>query len=140
MTRAVERPTTVEPDKDKTEPEQEDFWEQGVEGETPDSATTQALNLAHRATEKFPELVNRYKAYAGPAAIVSGALMALAGVAVARRLRRGQNPDEILEQITPEEIERAADVSIRENRVWRMVKRIALRRYDQEASDTPSDE
>ncbi len=140
MTRAVERPTTMDPDDDKIESEQDDFWEQGVEGETPDSATTQALNLAHRATEKVPELANRYKAYAGPAAIVSGALMALAGVAVARRLRRGQEPDEILEQITPEEIERAADVSIRQNRVWRMVKRIALRRYDQEAADRPSDE
>ena len=139
MTRAVERPTTVEPDKDKTGSE-DDFWEQGVEGDTPDSATTQALNLAHRATEKFPELANRYKAYAGPAAIVSGALMALAGVAVARRLRRGQKPDEILAQITPEEIERAADVSIRENRVWRMVKRIALRRSAQASSATPSDE
>lgn len=141
MTRAAERPKTVESEEDMTELDQDELWQHGVEGETPDSATTQALNLAHRATEKFPELVDRYKAYAGPAVIVSGALMALAGVAVARRLRRGQNPDEILEQITPEEIERAAGVSNRQNRVWRMVKRIARRRYGSDSETaTPSDE
>lgn len=139
MTRAAERPTTVEPEEDMTEMDQDELWQHGVEGEVPDSATTQALNLAHRATEKFPELANRYKAYAGPVAIVSGALMALAGVAVARRLRRGQSPDEILEQITSEEIERAAGVSNRQNRVWRMVKRIARRRAENEAT-SPSDE
>ena len=69
--------------------------------------------------------------------------MALAGVAVARRLRRGQNPEEILEQITSEEIERAAGVSNRQNRVWRMVKRIGQRRYGSDNSssiDTPSDD
>ena len=141
MTRAAERPTPVESEEDMTELDQDELWQHGVEGEAPDSATTQALNLAHRATEKFPELTSRYKAYAGPVAIVSGALMALAGVAVARRLRRGQNPDEILEQITPEEIERAAGVSNRQNRVWRMVKRIARRRYGSDSETiTPSAE
>ncbi len=141
MTRAAERPKTVESEEDMTELDQDEDWQHGVEGEAPDSATTQALNLAHRATEKFPELAKRYKAYAGPAAIVSGALMALAGVAVARRLRRGQNPDEILEQITPEEIERAAGVSNRQNRVWRMVKRIARRRYGSDSeTTTPSND
>ncbi len=139
MTRATERPTTVESEEGMTEMDQDELWQDGVEGEAPDSATTQALNLAHRATEKFPELVNRYKAYAGPAANFSGSLMALAGVAVARRLRRGQSPDEILDQITSEEIERAAGVSNRQNRVWRMVKRIALRRAENEAT-SPSDE
>ncbi|MCH7697347.1 MAG: hypothetical protein IH865_00210 [Chloroflexi bacterium] len=141
MTRAAERPTAVEPEDDMTEMDQDELWQHGVEGEAPDNATTQALNLAHRATEKFPELAKRYRAYAGPAAIVSGALMALAGVAVARRLRRGQHPDEILEQITSEEIERAAGVSNRQNRVWRMVKRIARRRYGSNSeTTTPSDE
>ena len=139
MTCATERPTTVEFEDDMTEMDQDELWQDGVEGEVPDSATTQALNLAHRATEKFPELANRYKAYAGPAAIVSGALMALAGVAVARRLRRGQTPDEILEQITPEEIERAAGVTNRQNRVWRMVKRIARSRAENEASESSSE-
>ena len=60
MTRAAERPTAVEPEDDMTEMDQDELWQHGVEGEAPDNATTQALNLAHRATEKFPELANRY--------------------------------------------------------------------------------
>lgn len=130
MTRAAERHTTIEstpmPDTDA-----DDGW-LDVTGETPESSTTQVLNLAHRAIQKFPDLSERYKGYAGPAVIVSGALVALAGVAVARRLRRGQKPEQILEQITPEEIERAAGVSNRQNRVWRMVRRIALKRSNGE--------
>lgn len=143
MTRAAERPSTMKPEQEEPEQNQNEIWQEQVEGETPDSSTTQALNLAHRVTEKFPELVTRYKSYAGPAAIVSSALMALAGVAVARRLRRGQNAEEILDQITAEEIEQAAGVSSRQNRVWRMVKRIALRRYgsgDASPSDASSDD
>jgi hypothetical protein len=124
MTRTVERPTTTDDDH-------EELSEQ-VDGESPDSATRQALNLAHRATEKFPDLVSRYSTFAGRAAVVSGALMALAGVAVARRVRRGQQPEEILDQITPEEIEQAATVTSRHNRWWRMIVRITRRRRDSE--------
>lgn len=120
MTRTVERPTST--DKDP-----EELWEH-QEGESPDGATRQALNLAHRAAEKFPDLTHRYRSFAGPAAVVSGALVALAGVAVARRVRRGQQPDEILDQITSEEIEQAATVSSRQNRWWRMIVRVARRR------------
>ena len=135
MTRAPDRPA-------ETEHDAEDVWEH-VEGESPDTATRQTLNLAHRATEKFPELVTRYRSFAGPVAIVSGTLMALAGVAVARRLRKGQQPEEILEQITPEEIEQAASVTSRQNRLLRMIRRIGRRRYgaDGESRDgaSPSD-
>jgi hypothetical protein len=120
MTRAAERPPT-------TEREPDELWE-NLGGETPDSATRQALNLAHRAAGKFPELSSRYRSFAGPAVVVSGALMALAGVAVARRMRKGQRPEEILEQITSEEIEQAATVTSRQNRWWRMLGRIARRR------------
>jgi hypothetical protein len=84
--------------------------------------------LAHRAAGKFPELAERYKSFAGPAAIASGALVVLAGVAVARRARKGQNPEQILEQITSAEIEQAVHVTSRKNRLWRMVRRIARRR------------
>lgn len=125
MTRAAERPTTSEEEPDE-------LWEH-VEGESPDGATRQALNLAHRAAEKFPELTGRYRSYAGPAAIISGALIAMSGVAVARRLRRGQKPDEILDQITSEEIENAATSTSRKNRWWRMIVRVARRR------NTPSE-
>jgi len=119
MTRAAERPPKTERESDE--------WE-NLGGETPDSATRQALNLAHRAAGKFPELSNRYRSFAGPAVVVSGALMALAGVAVARRIRKGQRPEEILDQITSEEIEQAATVTSRQNRWWRMLGRIARRR------------
>jgi hypothetical protein len=110
-----------------TAPEQDDIWEQ-IQGEGLDGASRQALNLAHRAAGKFPHLTERYRGYAGPAVIVSGALIALAGVAVARRVRRGQKPEEILAQITSEEIEQAATVTSRQNRWWRMIARIARRR------------
>jgi hypothetical protein len=125
MTRAPERPPVTNhetPDPD------EDLWEQHLGGERPDSATSQALTLAHRAAEKFPDLAQRYRNFAGPAAVASGAFVLLAGIAVARRLRRGQEPEEILEQITPQEIEQSATIGYRQNRWWRMLGRIARRR------------
>jgi len=69
-------------------------------------------------------------------------LMALAGVAVARRLRRGQHPEEILDQITSEEIEQAATVTSRHNRWWRMIVRIAKRRRESqnESAESSGDE
>ena len=125
MARAPELPKT----------DHDGIWEY-VPGEVPDTATNQALNLAHRAADKFPELAKRYRGFAGPAVIVSGALVALAGVAVARRAMRGQKPEEILEQITSEEIEQAATVSSRQNRWWRMIGRIARRRRsDKQAAE-----
>jgi hypothetical protein len=131
MTRAAERPKISEPEVEA----EEELWEDTHGGETPDSSTAQTLNLAHRAAEKFPELANRYKSFAGPAVVVSGALVALAGVAVARRSRRGQTPEEILDQITSEEIERASTASSRHNRIWRMLLRIGRRRRSEEEAN-----
>lgn len=131
MTRAAERRKMSETE---LELDSEDLWEDQHGGETPDKATAQALNLAHRAAAKFPELANRYKSFAGPAAVVSGALIVMAGVAVARRAKRGQQPDEILAQITSEEIERAATLTSRQNRWWRMLARIARSRRDVDAA------
>ena len=122
MTRAAERPNITDPHEHDDDP----YWD--VEGERPDSATSDALKLAHRAVDKFPELAERYKNFAGPAAIASGALVVLAGVAVARRAMRGQNAEEILSQITSSEIEQAASTTSRKNRLWRMVRRVAKRR------------
>jgi hypothetical protein len=126
MTRAIDRPPTQNEDHD-------DLLDHI--GESPDLATRQALNLAHQAAAKFPELEDRYKSFAGKAVIVSGVLVALAGVAVARRMRRGQKADEILNEITPEEIEQAATATSRHNRAWRLIRRVARRRY----TDTPND-
>lgn len=111
------------------EPE-EGSWER-LEGEEPDSATRQVLNLAHRAVGKFPELPQRYRRFAGPAAVVSTALTVLGGIAVARRLRRGQLPERILEELTQEEIENAASKAQRANRLRRMIWRIARRQPQQ---------
>lgn len=122
MTRAPERP----PLTDISDQDDELYWD--VEGERPDTATSDALNLAHRAAEKFPDLKERYKNYAGPVAIASSALLVLAGVAVARRSKRGQGAEEILAQITPDEIEQAANAPSRKSRLSRMVRRIARRR------------
>lgn len=108
------------------EPGAEALWER-LEGEEPDSATRQALILAHRAVDKFPELAQRYRRFAGPAAVVSTALTVLAGIAVARRMRRGQSPEEILQELTREEIENAASQAHRANRWRRMIWRIARR-------------
>lgn len=104
----------------------DDLWER-LEGEEPDSATRQALNLAHRAIGKFPDLAQRYRHFAGPAAVLSTALTALAGIAVARRVRRGQPPEKILEEVTQEEIENAANKTGRANQLRRMIWRIARR-------------
>ena len=128
MTRAAERPPM-------TDHEPEELWEDRHEGEQPDSATRQALTLAHRAAEKFPDLAKRYRTLAAPAAVASGAVVLLAGIAVARRARRGQHAEQILDQLTSEEIERAATVTSRQNRWWRMFARIAHRRRSQ-AEDT----
>ncbi len=97
--------TEKEPSADR-EPEGEESWEPVV-GDQPDSLTKDALGLAHKALERFPDLRHRYRKFAGPAAVVSTGIVLLAGIAITRRLRRGESPDEILEELTPEEIENA---------------------------------
>jgi hypothetical protein len=81
-------------------------WENG-HGEAPDNSALSSLQLAHQAIAKFPELAKRYQKFIGTAAVVSTALIILASIAVAQRLNRGQSPEKILEEITPDEIENA---------------------------------
>ena len=88
------------------EPEEDEAWEPVV-GDQPDGWTQDALGLAHRALDRFPDLRQRYRRFAGPAAVVSTGIVLLAGIAMARRLRRGESPDEALEGLTSEEIENA---------------------------------
>jgi hypothetical protein len=88
------------------EPEEDEAWEPVV-GDQPDGWTQDALKLAHRAIDRFPDLRHRYRRFAGPAAIVSTGIVLLAGMAITRRLRRGESPDEALEGLTSEEIENA---------------------------------
>ena len=72
-------------------------------GEAIDRTAQEAVRLAHRALERFPDLVLRHKFIAGGAA-VSSALVALAGVAVARRMRNGESAEEAVERVTEEEL------------------------------------
>jgi hypothetical protein len=81
-------------------------WSNG-NGETPDDSALTSLQLTHRAIAKFPDLSKRYKWFIGTAAVVAPALVTLASIAVTRRLHRGQSPETILAEITPDEIENA---------------------------------
>lgn len=76
-------------------------------GELPDSATTSALELAHKAVAKFPDLAKRYQKHIGAAAVLSSAVVVLASIAISRRLGKGESPERILAEITTEEIESA---------------------------------
>ncbi len=78
--------------------------QQRAGGEQLDLAAADSIRLAHRALERFPDLVRRHKYVAGGAA-VAGALVALASVAIARRMGRGESPDEAIEGLTEAEIE-----------------------------------
>jgi hypothetical protein len=73
-------------------------------GETIDQMARDSIKLAHLALDRFPELMRRHKVIAGGAAITSS-LVILAGVALAKRIRGGQTPDEALAGVTEEELE-----------------------------------
>ena len=95
-------------DTEPTEqPELDDGDWQNGQGDSPDPSALSALQLAHRVVNKFPELTKRYQKFIGTAAVVSSALIVLASIAVARRLNRGESAEDILNSITPEEIENA---------------------------------
>ena len=72
-------------------------------GEALDHAAAEAVRLAHRVLERFPDVVRQHKLFAGGAA-VSSALVVLAGVAVARRMRRGASAEEAVEGVTEGEL------------------------------------
>jgi hypothetical protein len=73
-------------------------------GEQIDRAAHDAIRLAHMALERFPDLVRRHKFIAGGAAI-SSSLIVLAGVAIARRMRAGETPEEAVAAVTEDEVQ-----------------------------------
>jgi hypothetical protein len=73
-------------------------------GEGVDGAAHDAVRLAHRALERFPAVVARHRYVAGGAAI-SSALVAMAGVAIALRMRAGQSADDAIAEVTEDELE-----------------------------------
>jgi hypothetical protein len=72
-------------------------------GERLDDLGHQTVSLAFKALDRFPGLVKRHKYIAGGAAI-SGSLIALASVAVARRMRQGASAEEAVNSVTEEEL------------------------------------
>ena len=72
-------------------------------GERVTGAAEDAIRLAHKALDRFPDVVKRHMFIAGGAAI-SSSLVALAGVAITRRMRSGQTEEEALASITEEEL------------------------------------
>jgi hypothetical protein len=72
-------------------------------GERLDDLGHQTVSLAFKALERFPVLMKRHKYIAGGAAI-SGSLIALASVAVARRMRQGASAEEAVNAVTEDEL------------------------------------
>ena len=72
-------------------------------GERLQGAANDAVRLAYRGLERFPDLVKRHKFIAGGAA-VSTSLVVLAGVAITRRLRNGQSEEEAIASLTEDEL------------------------------------
>lgn len=73
-------------------------------GEVIDRASHDILRLAHRALDRFPDVKKRHMFIAGGAA-VSSALIVGASVAIVRRLRSGQAPEDAVNGVTEEELE-----------------------------------
>ena len=63
-----------------------------------------AIRLAHRVLERFPGMRKKHMFIAGGAALSSAVLIG-AAVAIARRVRQGQNAQDAAEQITENELE-----------------------------------
>ena len=72
-------------------------------GERVTNTAGDAIRLAHKALERFPDVVRRHKFIAGGAAI-STSLVALAGVAITRRMHSGQTEEEAIASLTEDEL------------------------------------
>ena len=88
----------------------------------------EAIRLAHRVLERFPGMRKKHMFIAGGAALSSAVLIA-AAVAIARRIRQGQNAEEAAEEITEDEL---ANLSLMERR-----RRPAREAVDAEAETPP---
>jgi len=115
---------------------EDDFdWAAVTEGETVDAETHKTLSLAHRAVAKFPELKGKYRAYAGAAAVVSSVATLMAGVAIARKMKRGMSGDKALASLTAADLEAAVRVAARDQRYKRLLRKIRHRGARAETPD-----
>jgi len=114
---------------------EDDFdWAAVAEGERVDAETHRTLRIAHRAVAKFPELKGKYKAYAGAAAVVSSVATLMAGVAIARKMKRGMSADKALAALTAADIENAVHVAARDQRYKRLLRKISRRSRKSESA------
>ncbi len=72
-------------------------------GERIDRASGEAVRLAHRVLARFPGLVKQHSYVAGGTA-VSSVLVVLAGVAISRRMRRGESGEQAVAEMTEDEL------------------------------------
>ena len=100
----------------------------GALGRVALESTHRALNLAHRAVAKFPELKGKYAAYAGAAAVVSSAATLMAAIAISRKMKRGMSADKALASLTAADIENALHVATKNQRYKRLIRKIVRRR------------
>ncbi len=115
---------------------EDDFdWAAVAEGEPVDAETHKTLSLAHRAVAKFPELKGKYKAYAGAAAVVSSVATLMAGVAIARKMKRGMSGDKALASLTAADLEAAVRVAARDQRYKRLLRKIGRRGRKRDTSE-----
>lgn len=73
-------------------------------GETIDHVARDSIRFAHKALDRFPDLVRRHKVIAGGAAI-SSSLVILAAAAITRRMRSGETAEEAVAGLTEEELQ-----------------------------------
>lgn len=76
-------------------------------GESPEPHERQWLRLTMAAVAKFPELEKKYRVFTAGKYGASVALIGLASIAVYKGLKQGKSPTDILDNITPDDIEHA---------------------------------
>jgi hypothetical protein len=82
-------------------------------GEHLDATSYGAVSLAHRALDRFPDVVRRHRFVAGGSA-VSTSLIALAASAVARRMRDGATAAQAVALVTVEDLDARPLISDRQ--------------------------
>lgn len=74
-------------------------------GEVPDDHAQMVLNLGHQVADQFPELVQKYKHWIPAIGWTAAVVISMSTRAINLPPFRGRKPDQILSEITPEEIE-----------------------------------
>ena len=73
-------------------------------GEHIEDVAQNAIRLAHKTLDRFPEIKRRHMVVAGGAAL-SSAIIAAAAVAIVRRIKSGSTETEAVAEITADELE-----------------------------------